>query len=695
MVQYTVPVGPAANEHETAPRRDVTVADAPLVRPEGFKCNTVYELVMETVERHGTRQCMGWRDVIEIHEEEKTVVKKVQGEKQSIKKQWLYYELSGYTYNTFKEVGEIMHVLGRGLVKMGLKPRADDKLHIYSSTSHKWMKMFLGAQTQGIPIVTAYDTLGEHGLIHSITETNSTAIFTENALLSTLVRPLEETQNIKYVIHNEKIDPEDKRKNGKLYKEAFDAVEAIKAKRPDIKFFSFDEIYQMGKKNPDIETHLPEKDDLCCIMYTSGSMGDPKGVVLKHYNIVAGVGGTNHNVYDVTFPTDRLICFLPLAHIFELAFELLSFVWGSCIGYGNPKTLTDMSVRNCKGDLAEFKPTIMVGVAAVWESVRKGIFSQITKLPYITQKIFWTAYRTKKAMQTFHIPGSKILGNLVFRRIKEATGGQLRVVLNGGSPISADAQEFITTLVCPMIIGYGLTETVASGTIMRPAHYQPGIAGDIVGSITVKLVDVEELGYFAKNNQGEIWIKGANVMEEYYKNPKETKASLTDDGWFMTGDIGEWTDKGLLKIIDRKKNLVKTLNGEYVALEKLESIYRANPYVANICVYADESQVKPVGIIVPNLNELSKLGEKLGIIHAENEVVEKHLDDKVLVKAVLDTLLKTGKDQGLVGIELLQGIVLFPGEWTPQNGFVTSAQKLKRKKILESVRDQVNAVYGV
>ncbi|CCK71382.1 long-chain fatty acid-CoA ligase FAA1 KNAG_0G03250 [Huiozyma naganishii CBS 8797] len=694
--QCNVPVGEAENEHETAPRRNYLAEDAPLVRPRDFKCNSVYEFIQECVERYGDRNVLSWRDVVDIHEEKKMVTKRVDGQEKQVEKTWMYYEMSPYRYITYNNLLERILELGRGLVKIGLQPGSEDKLHIYASTSYKWMEMFLGAQTQNIPVVTAYDTLGESGLTHSIKQTQSTAIFTDNSLLHTLVAPMEKTSHIRYIIHFEKIDPEDKRQGGKIFSSANDAREKILKIRPDVKFFSFEELVKLGEDNRDIETHTPAADDLACIMYTSGSTGEPKGVVLKQSNIIAGVGGADLCVRHITGPDDRVICFLPLAHIFELAFELLSVLWGSCIGYGTVKTLTSASMRNCQGDLAEFKPTIMVGVAAVWETVRKGILHQINELPFPMRKVFWAAYYAKYQMKQYGIPGGDALGNLVFKKIKAATGGQLRYLLNGGSPISVPAQEFISTLLAPMLIGYGLTETVANTTILNPSHFEFGVAGDLTGAVTVKLVDVEELGYFAKNNQGEIWIKGACVTPEYYKNPEETAKVITKDGWFQTGDIGEWVPSGHLKVIDRKKNLVKTLNGEYIALEKLESIYRSNQHVQNICVYADQTQVKPVGIVVPNHKPLLKLAQKIGVVDegASDVDMDHHLRDPKLQQAALAEFLSTGKQQGLAGIELLAGVVFFPEEWTPQNGYVTSAQKLKRKEILEAVKDDVAKVYG-
>ncbi|CCF56657.1 hypothetical protein KAFR_0B03600 [Kazachstania africana CBS 2517] len=695
VAQYSVEVGPAANEHETAPRRNIRVAKEPLKRPINMKCSTVYEFALECFERGGRKKAMGWRDVIDIHEEQKIVNKVIDGKDTPIEKTWLYYELSPYRYNTYRELIKIMHNLGRGLVKIGLTPASDDKLHIFASTGPKWMKMFLGAQSQAIPIVTAYDTLGESGLTHSMVQTCSKAIFTDNALLANLIGPIQKATDLKYIIHSDAIDPEDKRQNGKIYQNAKDAIDKIREVRPDIEIFSFIELIELGKsaKN-EIVPHPPQSEDLSCIMYTSGSTGDPKGVVLKHSNIVAGIAGVGHNVYPQIGENDRIVAFLPLAHIFELVFEMEAFFWGGILGYATVKTLTKASVRNCQGDLAEFKPTLMVGVAAVWETVRKGILGQLKLQPAITQKVFWSAYNTKLKLDKYGLPGGNAIGNLIFKKVREVTGGQLRYILNGGSPISRSAQEFLSNLLCPMLIGYGLTETVACAAVLEPDHFEIGITGDLTGAITAKLVDVEELNYFAKNNQGELWIKGDPVLPEYYKNPEETRAALTEDGWFKTGDIAEWTPSGQIKIIDRKKNLVKTLNGEYIALEKLESIYRSNQYVQNICVYADVSQVKPVGIVVPSIPEVTKLAKSLGILKAKDDSAENHLQNPKLVQAVHNDMLKTGKSLKLAGIELLAGIVLFDGEWTPENGYVTSAQKLKRNDIFSEVKEQVNSVYA-
>ena len=248
------------------------------------------------------------------------------------------------------------------------------------------------------------------------------------------------------------------------------------------------------------------------------------------------------------------------------------------MGYGNPKTLSDTSVRNCKGDIRELQPTVLVGVPAVWETVRKGIVAKVNSSGPVVKNMFWSALATKVFLMSNGLPGSGMLDAVVFKKIKEATGGRLKLCLNGGGPISQETQRFISYAIAPMLGGYGLTETTAMGALMDPLHWTDGALGDIPSSIEIKLVDFADAGYFTKNTppQGEVWIRGAPVITEYYENEQETKEAITSDGWFKTGDIGEWDSNGHLKLIDRKKNLVKTLNGEYIALEK---VYSSRPCI--------------------------------------------------------------------------------------------------------------------
>ncbi len=361
-----------------------------------------------------------------------------------------------------------------------------------------------------------------------------------------------------------------------------------------------------------------------------------------------------------------MLTYLPLAHILEFVFENATLFWGGTMGYGNPKTISDASVRHCKGDIREFKPTIMVGVPAVWETVKKGIVSKVEGSSAIVRNLFWGALATKSFLMSTGLPGGGILDSVVFSKLKDATGGRLKIVMNGGGPINKDTQRFISMALCPMISGYGLTETTAMGVLMDPAHWTDQALGDIPSSIEMKLVDFADAGYYSTNSppQGEIWIRGASVIDEYYENAEETAASITKDGWFKTGDIGEFDANGHVRLIDRKKNLVKTLNGEYIALEKLESIYRSSPVVANICVYAAPDKNKPVAIIVPVEGALKKLAKENGV---KGESVEELAGSKKMNGVVLKELQNAGKMGGLAAFEIVDGIVVADEEWSSQN----------------------------
>lgn len=424
--------------------------------------------------------------------------------------------------------------------------------------SAHWLAMSHGAISQSIPIVTAYDTLGEEGVKHSLVQTEAKAIYCDPQLLTTLVKPLKEARNVKFVIYNS--DGEVKQ----------DAIDKLKSTYDYLTVLSFEELRDLGEKNH-VEPTPPEPDDLCCIMYTSGSTGIPKGVPIKHKAILAAIAGVTTIIGQYIGPGDKLLTYLPLAHILEFVFENACLYWGGTMGYGNPKTLSDTSVRNCKGDIREFKPTILVGVPAVWESVKKGVVAKVNQGSMVVRNLFWAALAMKSFLMATGLPGTAILDAVVFNKVKDATGGELRVCMNGGSPVAKETQRFISMAITPMISGYGLTETCGMGALMDPMHWTDNAIGDIPSSIEIKLIDFPDAGYYAANNppQGEVCIRGDSVVEGYYENEKETKEAVTDDHWFKTGDIGEFNKDGHLRIIDRKKNLVKTLSGEYIALEKV------------------------------------------------------------------------------------------------------------------------------
>lgn len=660
---YTVEVTDK-KEGETAIRRNIRTKDALKTVPESG-VNTIYDILRRSSQKYGNAKALGKRKLIQMHEENKKVKKVIDGKEQEVDKKWQYYELSGYEYYSFSEYEQLALKVGAGYRALGLEPRKD-RVHIFAATHPYWLATAHGVHSQSIAIVTAYDTLGEEGLKHSLLQTNAKAIFLDPHLITKLVNPLKEAKDIQHVVYNDDDAPTAKVDPKKLEAD----IAKLKEAHPHLTVRSFSELVKLGEENK-VEPTPPNPEDLCCIMYTSGSTGTPKGVLLTHKNVVAAIAGVDVIVGPYLGPGDGLLTYLPLAHILEFVFESACLYWGGTMGYGNPKTISDASMKNCKGDIAEFKPTILVGVPAVWETVKKGIQAKVAKLNPISRNMFWGALTAKNFMMnnSSYLPGShigtNIVDNVVFKKVAEATGGRLRICMNGGGPVAKETQRFISMCIAPMISGYGLTETSAMGALMDPLSWTDDALGELTGAVEVKLVDFADAGYYSTNNppQGEIWIRGASVTSGYLDLEKENKESF-EDGWFKTGDIGEFNSRGELKIIDRKKNLVKTLNGEYIALEKLESVYRSCTVVGNICVYAAQDQNKPIAIVVPAEPALKQLANDNGV---SGNGLEDLCSDKKVNDLVLKEMQAAGKKGGLSGFEIIEGVVLADEAWTPEN----------------------------
>jgi long-chain acyl-CoA synthetase len=299
-----------------------------------------------------------------------------------------------------------------------------------------------------MPIVTSYATLGEEGLTTSLTQTHAKAIFIDPDLLPKLTIPLKIAPDIKFIIYNDQhpISQSD--------------IDKLRASHDNLTILSLSELQNLGQKNP-VEPVPPHPEDLCCIMYTSGTTGTPKGVPLKHRNVIAAIAGLDTIFAEYVGPTDSVLAYLPLAHSFEYAFENACLYWGVSMGYGSPRTLSDTSMRNCHGDIKTFRPTILVGVPAVWETIRKGIEEKVGKLGFVKRNTFWDALWLKAWLCEWFLPGSGVLDRVVFRGVKEEMGGRLRACFNGAGPLGKGTRRFVSFAAVPLISGYGLTETTA------------------------------------------------------------------------------------------------------------------------------------------------------------------------------------------------------------------------------------------
>ncbi|EIN05243.1 acetyl-CoA synthetase-like protein [Punctularia strigosozonata HHB-11173 SS5] len=333
----------------------------PLKQPlEGIE--TIHNCVLYAARTHGTKKALGWHDVVDIIKEEKEVTKNVGGKEVKETKKWKYFQLSNYKYLNYLEVQEAVSEVARGLVDLGVT--ADDTFNVYASTSLNWQLVAHTCASISTAIATAYDLLGEAGQTHSLNELNCGGVYTDAELLPVLAKVIGNTPSLRIVIYSGEAKPS--------------VLDSIQQMRENIQPLSPDTT----------KDRFPTPSSVACIMYTSGTTSAPKGIVITHSDAIAVIG-TLYKLLGHHFNTDdAFLAYLPLTHILKYIVELCLFFVGMTIGYGRIKTLTDQSIRGCSGDMVAFKPTIMVGVPAVWELIWKGIVSQVQSGGAVTKSVF-------------------------------------------------------------------------------------------------------------------------------------------------------------------------------------------------------------------------------------------------------------------------------------------------------------------
>ncbi|KAF4615141.1 hypothetical protein D9613_003439 [Agrocybe pediades] len=686
----SVEVAPAKPEAGEGAVRRLAITSHDLVQRPHPTVFTIPDVIEYTVNKYGTKyNAVAWRDVIEVHEEVREVVKVVDGHEVKQSKLWKLYELTKYKFMNFVEFADAIVEVRNGLLQLGIT--AEDVVNVYAQTSVNWQLVAHGCAAISTTIATAYDTLGVEGLTHSLNEPDCRAMFTNADLLPTLAQVISNTQKLKLVFYDGKPDTK--------------LLENMKKTRSDVRFIHLEELRLLGKELVEdeqlgmtLKQRRPTPDTLACIMYTSGSTGAPKGVCITHGNLIASISSVTI-VYGPHVPAgDIFVAYLPLAHVMEFIVELCALFVGVTLGYARPKTLMDSGVKNCRGDLFELKAQIMFGVPSVWETIRKGIIAKLNEGSAVKKALFYGAMAVKRRGTPFL---SGLGESVVLSKVREATGGNLKFAMSGGAPLNEDTQEFLSTVLMPIMQGYGMTESCGMCTLLPPECIRFGAVGIPVPSIEVKLLDIPDLGYKYSNTlpQGEVCIRGPSVFKSYYKRPdlNSDKTIWTEDGWFRTGDVGQWNEDGTLSLIDRVKNLVKMQNGEYIALEKLESIYKSCDLVSNLCVHVSPGAASPIAVLFPhevNLRHALSIANDPALVHIRDADLALLCADPCVKDLVLKECNKVGAKKGLKGAEVLVGVIMTPGEWTPETGLVTAAQKIKRSEVASVFAKEIVELYS-
>jgi len=631
------------------------------------KVDTITKAFDFAVNKYGEKQCLGTREVLGEDDE-------IQTDGKIFKK----LSLGDYKWITYNQTHRISNAFGKGLRELNQEP--GQRIAIYAETRAEWIMSAYGAFSQSLVVTTLYTNLGDEAIIHGLNETEVKLVVTSHELLPKFRSMLEKCPNIETIIV---MEDQLLSTDTSGYKE-------------EVKIYTFNSVVRMGEES-NFSLTPPNGSSPAIVMYTSGSTGVPKGVVLTHSNLIST---STCIMFLVKFrPDDVYIGYLPLAHVLELLSECTMMMFGVPVGYSSPHTMTDMSTkvkRGEKGDASVLKPTMMCVVPLILDRIYKNIIDSVNKRGSNFQKAFEFCYKYKLYWSRNNV-ATPVVDKIVFNKIKKLLGGRMRFAITGGAPLSPETHEFIRIcLGLTLVQGYSLTETTCTGTCMEVEDKTTGKVGAPMAGVEIKMVSWEEGNYRVTDcprPRGEIVIGGATVAQGYFNNDQKTQEEFYDEGgkrWFRTGDIGEMFPDGTLRIIDRKKDLVKLQLGEYVSLGKVESQLKTHPLVENICVYGDSYKSQTVAVMVPIRNALEKLATDLGKTYSNfNDLCA----DKDIIKAVVKTLGIHGIKSNLEKFEIPKMVTLAPEAWTPESGLVTAAFKIKRKVIQTFFQSDIEQMY--
>ncbi|NXK76553.1 ACSL4 ligase, partial [Amazona guildingii] len=653
-----------------SPYRSVTHLDS-LAHINIPGADTLDKLFDHALAKFAKKDCLGTREILSE-----------ENEMQPNGKVFKKLILGTYRWLSYEEVHEKMNRLGRGMTALGLTPKST--VVIFCETRAEWMIMALTCFKYNFPLITLYATLGEEAVTYGLNECEAAYLVTSVELLeSKLKTALPQVSCLKHIIY-------------------VDNKSVNKAEYPEtLEIHSMQTVEELGAKpeNSSILPSRPAPSDLALVMYTSGSTGRPKGVMMVHKNLIAGMTGQCERIPGLG-SKDTYIGYLPLAHVLELTAEISCITYGCRIGYSSPLTLSDQSSKikkGSKGDCTVLRPTLMAAVPEIMDRIYKNVMSKVQEMNYIQRTLFKIGYdyKLEQIKRGYDAPLCNVF---LFKKVKALLGGNIRMMLSGGAPLSPQTQRFMNIcFCCPVGQGYGLTETCGAGTITEATDYSTGKVGAPLICCEIKLKDWQEGGYTNKdkpNPRGEIVIGGPNVSMGYFKNEEKTTEdfSVDENGqrWFCTGDIGEFHPDGSLQIIDRKKDLVKLQAGEYVSLGKVEAALKNCPLIDNICAYAKSDQSYVISFVVPNQKRLTALAEQKGISGTWVDIC----NNPTMEAEVLQEIKEVANKMKLERFEIPIKVRLSPEPWTPETGLVTDAFKLKRKELKNHYLNDIERMYG-
>ena len=562
-----------------------------------------------------------------------------------VNKKWVNYSINDFVNNA--------NYVGSALLHLGLN--SGDTVAIMANNMPEWNFVDYGSQQVAMPSVPIFPTISSGDLKYILNHSQAKIIFiSEKSTFQKLASMQDELPHLNYVF-------------------CFHPLEGVKL---------FSEFIELGKQNlvldkiEQIKKGITEN-DLMTILYTSGTTGQPKGVMIAHRNMISNVMICK----DIAPFTNkwRALSFLPLNHVYERFLNTLYLYHNVSIYYAeNFETIGD----NCR----EIHPEIFVAVPRILERVLEKIISAGDKLTGVKKKLFdWSLrlaerYELNGANGPWYEFQRTICDKLVYSKWRAAVGGNVKVIVSGGAALNPRIHKIFTCANLTLLQGYGLTETCVVVAVNRlgKGNMMFGTVGQVVENSQVKIAEED----------GEILMKGPSLMMGYYKNPEATAEAIDNEGWFHTGDIGKFVDGKFLKITDRKKEIFKSSSGKYISPVAIENKLKESKFVEH-CMVIGDGQKYASALIIPSISNFKEHFNKNNIEWPGNDNLHDHDEIKKIINGHIKEVNAT-----LAPYEQLKRSQFIKGNWTVETGEITPKLSLKRKNIAEQNKEVIIRIFG-
>ena len=643
---------------------------------EYFQNKSLIEYNIQQMKKYKERPCLGRR------------LKKGENEKgESIYEEKYTYFSSSEVYNMCLNFSKNIHEKKSELIHKDTYNNIEfDLVGIFANNCTEWVVSDLGCQMDTITTVTLYATLGPNAFKFICEQTEIKTILVTPDLVDMLC-------DFKQKFNLDKL----------TYAILFDLTtncdsDKVLNRLKDAGFTAYSFTKDFIKENNNVkesDLNLSKPDTIMTICYTSGTTGNPKGVMLSQRNLISVL----ETVIDGgSIPVDEYaahISFLPLAHIFE------RMVISGFMGIGAKVGFISGSVKTTlMEDIKYFGPTLLFTVPKVLLTIRNKVFEGFNKLSGWKKKLAYTAYYTKlDNYKKYGIVTHALYDLLVFKKIREMFGNRIKTVLCASAPLRKElADDFKVFLSVPVVEGLGMTELSGSPFCTNYNDYTNFTAGGVNWGARMLLKSVPDLGYTVDDEiegikcpAGEMCLKGPLVFHGYYKNDEENKNCFDEEGYFHTGDVGRiFPNYGNgLKIVDRVKEIFKLSQGEYIIPAKLESVYSKSIYVSQIMIYGNPTKNKIIGIIIP---DKKKCAEELNM---SIEDLVKDNKNEALINLIVKDFENLAREAEFNGLERLKYIIIDFDEFTNNNNCLTPTMKIIRKNVEKKYKERIDDLYDL